>query len=214
MAVIERCLMLEDANVHVIICEESLMPDELVKQWFPKVKTWADLPAEKFWQSSKALAESLAKSDVYVVLDDDHLPIGKDWLEKGLRAMKHHPEYGCLSSWSINGEVPEGRTSNLVNRLTGEIAKNPIGTIMDCEAPQDWVSVDDEWCWEATCTGTPYFIRKEILGVLPDGPLKSYDTVLSEHIRSKGHTIGFLREVRHNHLGYGLSQVIPEWWLA
>jgi hypothetical protein len=182
MAVIERCLILEDANVHVILCEESLMPDELVKQWFPRVKTWADLPAEKFWQSSKALAESLAKSDVYVVLDDDHLPIGKDWLEKGLRAMKHHPEYGCLSSWSINGEVPEGR--------------------------------GDEWVFEAACTGTPYFIRKGISGVLPDGPLKSYDTVLSGHIRSKGHKIGFLREVRHNHTAYGLSQVIPEWWLA
>lgn len=186
MAVIERCLMLDDANVHVIICEESLMPDELVKDWFPRVKTWADLPAEKFWQSSKALAESLAKSDVYVVLDDDHLPIGKDWLSKGLRAMKHNPEYGCMSSWSINGEVH----------------------------PPTMVFTDDEYVWEEGCTGTPYFIRKGILKQLPDGPLKSYDTTLSEYIRSQGHTIGFMKAVRHNHLGYGLSQVIPEWWLA
>lgn len=202
MSVIERCLLLDDARVHVIICDQSLMPDELMKGWFPKLKSWCDLPAEKFWISSKALAEDQAKSDPYVVLDDDHLPIGKTWLADGLRHMDSHPEYGCFSSWSINGEVPEGPVSG----VRGEFN-----------------------IWESTCTGTPYFIRKGILkpNEMPDGPLPNYDATLSEHIRSQcafphpndnqgaDHwKIGFLRNVRHNHLGYGFSQVIPGWWKA
>lgn len=175
MSVVARCQLFKDVKLHVLVAEDTLH----VAGW---PITW--LPKEEFWISSKAYAEQKAKSDVYVVLDDDHLPIGADWVQAGKKAMEHHPDFACLSSWSINGEVPS--------------------------------KVGDEWVWEDTCTGTPYFIRKGILNPakMPVGTLPSYDTTLSEHIRSQGHKIGFLRQVRHNHLGYGFSQVIPGWWKA
>lgn len=103
-----------------------------------------------------------------------------------------------LSSWSVNGEVPE--------KGNGEV-------------------------WPEASIGCPYFIRKYILNEqcrtpkgmlmlgspqaeLPDGELRNYDTILTQHVMSKGWKTGFLRNVRHNHLGLEHSQVIPEHWTA
>lgn len=185
MAVVARCLLF-DARVHVIMAQDSLH----LAEWPEKCASFSVLPREQFWISSKAFAEEHAKSDPYVLLDDDHLPIGTDWLTKGVAAIKAHEDYAWLSSWSINGEVPEKRPPR------------PQGS--------------DNWTWGEECTGTPYFCRKGSIDPkkMPLGPLMSYDTVLSSHVRRQGKGIGFLREVRHNHLGYGFSQVIPGWWKA
>lgn len=65
-------------------------------------------PLERFHIEAKRYAEATAKSDIYVVFDDDQLILGKDWLDKGLRVMEKHPEVGMASAWMITGEVPEG----------------------------------------------------------------------------------------------------------
>ena len=132
--------------------------------------------------AAKQFAEDHAASPTYVVLDDDHLPLGRDWLSAGVQALEEHPDHVLLSSWSINGEVP---------------LREPVGSVFHVGGSQ----------------GAPYFARRGMLGTLPAGQLESYDEVFTNHARTVGAT-GFLRYVRHNHLGYGYSQVVPGHWGA
>lgn len=176
MAVVERLRMFDNARLHILCARDTLH----LADWQDKRFLWCD--KEKFWITTKAYAEQEAKSDIYVVVDDDHLAIGSDWLSQGCEVLGRHPEYGMVSSWSVNGEVPE--------KGSGEV-------------------------WPEASIGCPYFIRKDILGkALPDGELRNYDTILTQYVMSKGWKTGFLRNVKHNHLGYEHSQVIPEHWTA
>lgn len=194
MAVVERLKMFLNARLHVLCAKDTLHFAEWTED---KNFLWCD--REKFWITTKAYAEQAAKSDIYVVIDDDHLPIGKDWLTAGFEALDRNPEHGMVCSWSVNGEVP-------VSPGVGDI-------------------------WDSDSIGCPYFVRKGILsenrrtpeyslmlgdpqGRLPDGPLPNYDTILTKHIQSLGWKAGFLRNVRHNHLGMSFSQVIPGHWTA
>lgn len=102
MACVERWLMERDIRLHVIECSSAKYP--LFDGPSPMRHV---LSPVKFWIRSKELAEQQAQSDIYIVSDDDHLVLGKTWLEDGLRVMKNHLDYGMLASWSINGEVPE-----------------------------------------------------------------------------------------------------------
>lgn len=191
IAVLERLAMMPDAHVHVIGSSQSLDPFKIQWPWsiewqvkhYIGVDNVETLAPDRFWIYSKQYADASAQSPIYVVIDDDHLPIGKDWLSRGVAALAARPEFGMLSSWSINGEVPEGAS-------------------------------DDPEVFPAHSIGCPYFCRAQSLGELPDGELKSYDQTLSAHVVRNVGKIGFLRNVRFNHVGFGLSQVIPEWWLA
>ena len=50
-------------------------------------------------------AEREAMSDIYIFTDDDCLPVGKKWVERGLAIMQAHPEYAVCSTLSlIEGE--------------------------------------------------------------------------------------------------------------
>lgn len=196
MAVVERLKMFPNARLHVLCAKDTLHFAEWTED---KNFLWCD--KEKFWITTKAYAEQAAKSDIYVVIDDDHLPIGKDWLSGGAIALNTDPEFGMACSWSVNGEVPEDRSG-----------MDPI--------------------WSSDSIGCPYFIRRGILGdadhsprgirsprgasicELPAGHLTNYDTMLTQHVQSKGWKTGFLRNVRHNHLGMSYSQVIPGHWSA
>lgn len=197
MAVVERLKMFPNARLHVLCAKDTLHFAEWTED---KNFLWCD--KDKFWITTKAYAEQAAKSDVYVVIDDDHLPIGKDWLSDGAATLGWNPDYGMLCSWSVNGEVPPGP------------------------------GIDD--VWESDSIGCPYFIRKGLLGdSLPNAPLPNYDTTLTNYLRHticrihkthegapelvvpcEGWKTGFLRNVRHNHLGMSYSQVIPGHWSA
>ncbi len=179
VAVVERLRAERGARLHLIVAEPS-------HRWLDwgKAESVHQLDAHDFHRRSKAAADELSRGGAYVVLDDDHMPIGADWLGDGLELLHDQPAYGYISSWSVNGEVyATGADRDVFPALSG----------------------------------TPYFMRRPthtygFLGTLPDGPLESYDTVFAEHVRSLGWETGFARRVRHNHLGIGLSQVIPGHW--
>lgn len=145
---------------------------------------------DQYHVDSRWVAHEAAKSDVYVVIDDDCLPLGRDWLERGLAAMAAWPQFAALASWSINGEIDPAK----------------------CALP----SPGEPWesdLFEVESLGTPTFLRRSTQLLVPEGSLGQYDATLSAAYREHGR-IGMMRYVRHNHLGYGLSEVVPEWWLA
>jgi hypothetical protein len=56
-------------------------------------------------RSGRVHAERLAVSDIYIYTDDDVMPVGKNWVERGLKIMEAHPEYAVCSTLSlIEGE--------------------------------------------------------------------------------------------------------------
>ena len=134
-----------------------------------------------FARASRLVADDLARSPVYCLIDDDQLPLGADWVERGVTHVEQHPEYVSLSSLSINEEVA-------------------------------WDPDTEPEVFARGSTGTPCFVRKRTFIDLPPGPAHDYDLTLSRHLRRHGGRVGFMRDVRHNHLGRDCSQVIPEHW--
>lgn len=193
-AVLDRLARIPGANVSLICAEEF----ELPRRSFGPMPPWYQVDSHRFHIDSRKRAHQKALSDVYVVIDDDCMPLGKDWLERGLAAMAARPQYAALASWSINGEIDPAKCA-----------------LPPCDA-STWYQGDpgaEADVFEVESLGTPTFLRRSMPLQVPEGSLGQYDGTLSAAYREHGR-LGMLRHVRHNHLGYGLSEVVPEWWLA
>src|SRR5438094_2753802 len=99
LAVVSRWKLDKDANI-------TLLTIGAPAGDFLGVKCIA-VPRDQFWTRAKQYAEDNAKSEIYVVADDDQLIIGKDWVKRGVEILQAHPEFGLLSAHSVNGEVQE-----------------------------------------------------------------------------------------------------------
>ena len=174
-AVVARCAMY-DARIVLIVARGSLLVSGPTGKALERVM----IPLEHFARQSREIADKVANGP-YCLIDDDHLPIGRTWLDDGLAALYAHPECVMLSSWSINGEVAEGPSHD------------GVFSVSSC--------------------GTPCFVRKGTFVEMPDAPAGQFDGVLSDWLQERGR-IGFLRDVRHNHLGAHYSQVVPGHWGA
>lgn len=190
-AVLERVMNYPEANVIALCASNQDVRFVLSNREARGIVEVEVLGPQAFWKHSKQWADSHATSDIYVVIDDDQLPLGRDWIANGVAAMLAHPNFAMLSAWSINGEVALSHS------------------------PADWgemlhafPTIHPE---PVRSIGTPYFCRARSLGTLPDGDRGNYDQVMTDHVRTRG-PVGFLYNVRHNHLGCGYSQVIPEHW--
>jgi hypothetical protein len=62
---------------------------------------------KEFQGIRRAIAESKAKSDIYILAEDDCMPLGKRFLDAGLSLMAAYPRYGVLAPTVLNG-VYEG----------------------------------------------------------------------------------------------------------
>jgi len=71
---------------------------------------------------------------------------------------------------------------------------------------------DDQEVVVAHSAGTPFFARPGTLAKLrPPSSLAQADNAACVAIHATGLKVGFARGLRHNHLGYGISQAVPEW---
>lgn len=146
----------------------------------PGIEVAPVLPAnveEPFHIHSKVMAEAVATSPIYCVIDDDQLPLGDDFFVKGAEALGNYPEYGLLAGfpmeYGLHGQPYAHRTEDVI---------------------------------EAHSIGCPYFCRKGTL-TFPPGPLRQYDGILSKVVTDKGLKTGFARKAVYNHLGFGFSGV-------
>lgn len=189
--VLERLNLLAGARVFLIV------PWSMRRE--PRVEAlcshWARLlvaPDEIFHSTSKVVAARAAASPEYVVMDDDHLPIGADWLSRGVTALRTHETFAMLASWSVNGEVDP-------------LTVGPQGAVWSDEL------------FESFGLGTPYFVNRLRVPPetfeIPETEAHTYDGPMSERVRRYGR-LGFLRNVRHNHLGIGFSTAAPGHWRA
>jgi hypothetical protein len=153
---------------------------------------------ENFHTESKSLAARAAESDVFVVIDDDHLPIGDGWLARGVAQMEKRKDYVLLASLSVNNE-------------------NPPDLILATQRTMGYTPDFDEELLQTWGLGTPYFARRgelpHELFAIPRTTAHTYDPQMSERALAYG-KLGFMLKVRHNHLGYGHSTVSAQHWEA
>jgi len=144
------------------------------------------LPLENFWTTSKQLAEDLSeeRSDgdgIYVLADDDHLPIEEDWLDCGLRLMGIHRDFALLSGMSMQVQ-PGVRRMNVALDGTGEIVDG--------------------------CVGAPYFMRRGSIGRFPECTIEMQDPAMCDQLRARGWRVGHALFCRYNHTAGHLSTAL------
>ena len=59
------------------------------------------LPIDNFAWESRRYAERVAEGERYILADDDHLILGKDWAAHAATAATDNPEYGILAARSV-----------------------------------------------------------------------------------------------------------------
>ena len=144
---------------------------------------WRMEPVKIHWlvdmdiRKARLQAEEAATSDIYIFNDDDVLPWGKDWTERGLKAMRNNPEFAACSSRSV---VAEERGNYTI----------PSGVEI----------------LEVPCVGAPLWMRKGILkDDLPHYLFVSECVELHNYLRLRGFKEGIIAGLEHNHLGFGFA---------
>lgn len=91
--------MQKDVNVHVLQSADGLLYDF----GCPSAMLLNE-PREPFATSTLRIAESSAKSDPYIIANDDTLIYGQDFVENGLKIMEKYKDFGCISGAVTNGD--------------------------------------------------------------------------------------------------------------
>jgi len=108
IATVARWRMQQDCRVHVIQWADGLKYNWWIGhrkgEW---IGEWINEPELPFATSSLRQAEELAKSDPYIICNDDNLPYGQDFVSNGLDIMNRYPDYGVISGVVVNGEGSE-----------------------------------------------------------------------------------------------------------
>ncbi len=128
-------------------------------------------------REARLKAEEWASSEIYLFCDDDVLPWGKNWLQRGLTAMQNNPEFAACSSRSVIAEergnytIPEGV----------EIMEVP-------------------------CVGAPLWMRKGILkDDIREFLFVEECIELHNYLRLRGYKEGIIAGLEHLHLGFGFA---------
>lgn len=133
---------------------------------------------------AKRHAEQHATTDIYIVADDDCMPLGKDFVATGCATLRDNLAFGLLSAASViehHFYTEDTLSPNIV-------AAHSVGGVA--------------------------FVRKGILTEFRACPPNQTDDSICSEIVRKGYRTGFMPHVQINHLGYGYSLSSEEHWMA
>ncbi len=148
---------------------------------------------KRFQWTSRAWADEHATSDPYVLIDDDHCPLGKDWVQRALKLwnVHQHPKLAFLGSDSI---MPSENQRGNYERINGQACPEVY------QAPY--------------AMGAPLIHRKGIIDYTQfEGAAHQQDDIVTTSLRKRCLAFYYMRDVLYLHLGFGLSQVQPLLWL-
>lgn len=91
--------MQKDVNVTVLQWDGGIPYD-----FGEGVVRWQPVGSGIFATDSLQCAEQLAKSDPYIIANDDTLIYGQDFVENGLKIMEKYKDFGCISGAVTNGD--------------------------------------------------------------------------------------------------------------
>jgi len=178
-------------NYHLILadCKMRGVVQDFWSSRFPSARCYV-LPMARFWTTSKRLAEDEASGPLYVLADDDHLPVEPastwpNWLAVGTGLWGQYQGFGLVSAMPTTQENPGPVEFEDVGGYGLRIVR--VG-----------------------CVGAPYFARKGALMDLPDSPIERQDAVMCDHLGSRGYLVGQCAGVRYNHTGIYLTTARPD----
>jgi hypothetical protein len=142
----------------------------------------ATLPLENFQWTSRAYADENAKSDPYILADDDHLPLGKDFVSRFEREWDKYPGYALFSAASaVRGEAP----------YQGALWQEGVTE-------------------EPACVGATMLHAKRVIPYSQfNGKASNQDSIVCDWLKAHGYKFALSKSVHYLHLGFGLSQVEP-----
>lgn len=70
------------------------------------VPTASGGPVERFHLARYRVPQANTSSEWFIVADDDCLPLGRDFIARGLEIARAHPEYGVLAASEVVGVPP------------------------------------------------------------------------------------------------------------
>ena len=119
-----------------------------------------------------------ARTDPYILADDDCLPLQDYFCERGLDIMVKYPDFSILGL-------------------------RPITSTLNKWTPEGYTPFENEEVEEHVSVGGIVFMRRNI--DIPSGNEQRFDGVLAEAIRKQGKRVGFFKNLRLNHLGHTYS---------
>lgn len=120
-------------------------------------------------------AEEMSKSDIYVLADDDILPLQKDFLARGEAILRAHPDFGKICLYTIPDDP---------KRESG--------------------SFQDEDVYQVHGGGGVRFIRKGIVEQwAPIDGREGYDAPHCREFYKRGFKVGYFKNLTGLHIGWG-----------
>lgn len=189
-AIIRKCLESHVQNPHLEATVFDFGSHGRQFGWLNSLpcKVWHNSPFEDLsWtlegseRRRHLFAARLAAGEIYCVADDDCLPEQADWAERAEEAIRQNVGYGLLALGPTGGpSTHTGQTSG------GEIVNT-------------------------ASVGGIRLVRRGALKTFPPyGGVRGYDMQMCAAYRAAGWKIGFLRNIRRQHLGGGNLSVYRE----
>ena len=183
-AAIERWKLEPDINLRVIWRNGSIATRFSECSVLPEIF----LTAENFQWTSRDYADKHATTDPYILADSDHLPLGANFVQ---RMQKLWREYDA------NNYVMIGANSILASENQTQYISDPQPVY---DAPH--------------AMGATMMHRKGILDYSSfKGIASKQDSYVCDFMRAKKMRFAYFRDIHYLHLGYGLSQVEPLYWM-
>lgn len=104
IAAVARWKMQKDVNVTVLQAHGTGIPLGNESYDFGCYRMGCSNTDFPYATASLIAAEQLAKSDPYIIANDDTLIYGQDFVENGLKIMEKYPDFGCVSGAVTNGD--------------------------------------------------------------------------------------------------------------
>lgn len=183
LAVLERWMLEPDINLRAIWATGS---------WPTKFAAGCPidvfLPKERFQWKTREYADKEATSNPYIFADDDHLPLGANFVR---RMQKLWQEYDA------NNYVMIGANSILASENQTQYVSDPQPVY---DAPH--------------AMGATMMHRKGVLDYSKfEGIASKQDSYVCDFMRANKMRFAYFRDIHYLHLGFGLSQVEPRYWL-
>jgi len=151
------------------------------------------ISGDNFQWTSRDYAEKNATTNPYIFIDDDHMILGKDWVQRAMKLWYQFADNRTAFFGSDSIMPSENQKANY-ERNTGQQA----GEVY--QAPY--------------AMGAPLIHRKGVIDYSQfSGPAPQQDDIVTQHLRAKGMRFCYMRDILYLHLGFGLSQVQPLLWL-
>jgi len=169
-------------NVRVIGSGKGPLED-----WFQPEEI--HLPEDNFHFSSRQYADEHAEGDVYLMVDDDEMPLGKNWTEYAIKLWR-------LYNSDRKYVMMVGRSALRAEDVTQHHERLKTSRIEVEEMPYWW--------------GCPYMSYR---GAVPYGEMKGradqQDPVVEAWARENGKKQALCMNLYYNHFGLSFSQVQP-----